>query len=382
MSGGDLNDFLRDRDRVLKAGCALPNEGELSEDGRLRAMENFQRYLQRTKLSVNDVVQKVGSPRASTIRDLMKGVYRENADQHIRTLNNWVEQDARQRAVAISGKYVQTSVAKQMMAAARLVREAGTMGIVYGPTGIGKTRCARAVHEHFAGSILVTVQYGLYHPKGFTTALAEALGVRSVGTARNDAKFSTQYERVIERLRESNRLLIVDEAHKLHEGAIELLREIHDATGVPVLLVAIKELQTRLMRHADPDAGQLYSRIDIECPLVEADAGRDGSKRGMKKLYTVEDIRQLYQDPPIRLGPDAVQYLADVANHLGFGSLRKCKRLLVAAARFARKRQDVPDGDDVTVSAVDLEFAERSLRRSGVEQENVTARQSQAVATA
>lgn len=375
----DLNEFLTDRDRILMAAWTLPNSGPLSDAQRSQAMGNFDAYCKRHRITYAEVARQVDKPRATTIRDLVKGTYRENADSHIRTLNMWIEQHARQRAVKIEGTFVQTKTARDILTVARLVRENQTMGLVFGPTGIGKTRCALALHETFIGSVLITVIWGMHHPKGLTAGIAEQIGVRHTsGTQNREYEHLTQLERVIKRLKDSNRLLIVDEAHKLKDPAVELLREIHDATGCPILLLATKELHDRIQRSADPDRGQIYSRFDIIRPLTE---GHDVHAGGTNKpLFTIEDIKRLYDQVPIRLSRDAATYLQQVANQLGFGSLRRCRILLTNAARRARKRQGKVGEETVSVTADDLEHAETRLRQGAVEHEIVEHRKRVAAA--
>ena len=54
-------------------------------------------------------------------------------------------------------------------------------------------------------------------------------------------------------------------------------------------------------------------------------------------------------------------HLQDVANMLGYGSLRRCKMLVQNAVRRAHKRQGLADGDKVIVTADDA-IASRVLR--------------------
>ncbi len=93
-------------------------------------------------------------------------------------------------------------------------------------------------------------------------------------------------------------------------------------------------------------------------------------------------IRQLYNEPPVRLSRDGMDYLQAVANDLGRGSLRRCKMLLQNAARRARKRQGSADGDKVTVTADDLEWVETRLRQESGEQEAAKDRRRRAVGAA
>lgn len=349
----------------------LPNTGPLTDAQRKQALENFRQYIARHGITYQEVARQVNQPRATTIRDLLQGTFTKNSDAHIRTLNMWIEQHARTRAVALQGNFVETGVAKTILAVARLVRENQTMGLVHGPTGIGKTRCAQALHETYVGSILVEVKFGEYHARGLVGAIARELGVRTVVLNRNSVTQGTQLERVLDRLRDSGRLIMIDEAHKLQDGAIEVLRELHDQAGVPILLFATKALSDRLERNADPDRGQLYSRVDVCQPLTE---GRDINAGDGKPLYTAKDIKALYNQPPVKLSDDAVGYLVDVANHLGRGSLRSCQRILRNAARRARKRQGLAEGEKVTVTADDLEYAEVRLRRSASQREMIEQR--------
>jgi len=359
------------------AAWTLPNEGILTDAQRAQALDNFRRYLERVGLKTADVGQQVGTPGKTTIDDLLKGVVRKNDDQHIRTLNNWVEQHARQQAVKLKGKFVSTKVAGDILSVARMVRENQTMGIVFGPTGIGKTRCAQSLNDTFVGSILLTITHGVYRPAGLVRLLVDTLGVRGVFAMAGRTRFQNQFERVVDRLRDSSRLILIDEAHKLHDDSLELLREIHDQTECPILLFATKELQDRIRRTADPDAGQLRSRFDIEFALTQ---GVDASRGDKKKLFTAEDIRQLYEQAPIRLSPDATRYLQDVANRFGEGSLRRCRILLINAVRRARKRQNLEDGANVTVTADDLALVEELFRPDPDEKQAVAERRTRALA--
>ncbi|MEK6798450.1 MAG: hypothetical protein AABZ12_05770 [Planctomycetota bacterium] len=77
----------------------------------------------------------------------------------VRNLNLWVGQHARGRAATLPERFVDTKVAKDLYAIARLVREDGTMGLSVGPTGIGKTRCAPGVPQRESLRRLPTIAY-------------------------------------------------------------------------------------------------------------------------------------------------------------------------------------------------------------------------------
>lgn len=356
----------------------LPNDGDLTDAQRRQAMDNFARYLRAQNLTAADVARQLGKPKATTIGELLSHKWRDGSDEHIRKLNMWVEQHARQRAAQLSDKFVTTlRVAKSLFGVARLVHENATMGLAVGPSGIGKSRCAIALHEKYVGSIYIRIINGYHHAKGITMALAGALRVRSTKSRISDQQHQTQLESVIAILQNSHRMLFIDEAHKLENRAIEVLRDIHDCAGVPVLLLATQDLKDRIERDATPDKGQIYSRFDVTYPLTEGFDVADGGK----PLHTMDDIRALYNEPSLKLSPDAGRYLLQVANALGEGSLRRCKRLVQNGARRARRRQNVASGERVTVTADDLAFADQSLRPSRTQADARKERYQRAVAT-
>ena len=95
---------------------------------------------------------------------------------------------------------------------------------------------------------------------------------------------------------------------------------------------------------------------------------------GGKALHTIEDIRKLFDEPPIKLSTDGARYLQDVANNMGAGSLRRCKIVLQNGARRARKRQNKGDSETVTVTADDLYYSDTNLRREKGERELINER--------
>lgn len=300
----------------------------------------------------------------------MKGDVPSSADDDVRKLNMWVEQHARQRAAALKKKFVSTKVANDMIAVARLTRENKTIGLALGSSGIGKTCSALTIHEKYVGSIFIRVITGYHHGKGITHAIAGKLEVRRRGARNSEQLYQMQLERVIDALRDSGRLLIIDEAHELEDGALRVLRDIHDTTGIPILLVATKDLHERILKNVDPDHGQLYSRCDVIYNLSE---GHDVYGGG-KPLFNIKQIKELYAEPKLRLSRDAEDYLQCIANDLGRGSLRRCERLLQNAVRRARKRQGLGEGSKVMVTADDLSFVEAALRREGIEMKSAAER--------
>lgn len=89
----------------------------------------------------------------------------------------------------------------------------------------------------------------------------------------------------------------------------------------------------------------------------------------------MKDIRALYDQAPVRLADDAARHLLAIANHLGDGSLRRCRALVRNAARRARKRKGLSEGAKVTINADDLDYVDRLLRKESGERSRSKERQ-------
>ena len=140
-------------------------------------------------------------------------------------------------------------------------------------------------------------------------------------------------------LRDTGRLLIVDEIHKLegrrHDEALHCLRDLHDATGIPMLWLGMTNIAHYIQAgHAKgyEPLDQIYSRITLWLDLTEVAQGTDGGPG----LASVEDIRRFLAARQLRITPDGEAYLQALANEFGGGAYRALDKLLQLAAKFAK----------------------------------------------
>jgi len=122
------------------------------------------------------------------------------------------------------------------------------IGVVQGEAGRGKTMAAKEWHAT-NGGIFLRVLEGLSQ-FSFLQALAyEVSGERPNNTTRCR-------NRIMDALTETPQAIIVDEADRLNMGRIEDLRDIHDMTGCPVILIGEEGFYPKL--HARK---RVHSRI-------------------------------------------------------------------------------------------------------------------------
>jgi DNA transposition AAA+ family ATPase len=90
--------------------------------------------------------------------------------------------------------------------------------------------------------------------------------IEQVGGVGRKCSVSEYLQALIERLKNSNRLLIIDDAHFLNWEAFELVRKLHDCAGIGVVYVGQERLYEQ-MRGTNGKAylfDQIYSRIAMK----------------------------------------------------------------------------------------------------------------------
>ena len=363
-STDDSLDRLMEQDgrRLLQARM-LPTEGLLTPKQCDQVRSAAQAYRIKHGISYANLARQVGGFNTSTASQILRGTYAvanpTTLDEHLRAINDWMEVDARRRRTKPQTNFVETYVAKRLYACAAKASESCIIAVAHGPSGIGKTMVGHVIAERFPGTIFVRLSTG----NTSYTALRDLLAVRLRLHGRKRGKPETVgltiNERIFEKLRGSHRMIVIDEAHRISDSALEFLRDIFDECSVPILLMCTKDLLDRIRKDADEDHGQLYSRCEYICDLT---AGRDKVPGGNKPLFSISEIRKLFASDKVRLLPEAQQYLQDVANMLGQGSLRRCRGIVKWAVTIERTIKGLSPDDSMTISAALLRKAETEPR--------------------
>lgn len=140
------------------------------------------------------------------------------------------------------------------------------MGLVHGNTGHGKTT---------AIAWLVNQVNGVYVRAAATWTPSAMLGVimQELGAEPIKNNSSEMVRHIISTLSPTNRLLVVDEADYLFSNLkmLETLRDIHDVSGCPVILVGMQGIEKRVVHRP-----QLRRRISqwIEFRAADLDDAR------------------------------------------------------------------------------------------------------------
>ncbi|HGY1221412.1 TPA: AAA family ATPase [Klebsiella pneumoniae] len=165
-------------------------------------------------------------------------------------INREVEKEKSQK---ITARFVPTVTSRKGMDVIRYAHLDGDLNVIYGAAGLGKTIILREYAAQHRDALLIEAD------PGYTArvVLEELCGLLGISKRGNMHELS---EACIAALRDSGRLLMVDEAENLPYRALETLRRIHDKSGIGLVLAGMPRLIINL-KGKRGEYQQLYSRV-------------------------------------------------------------------------------------------------------------------------
>jgi len=165
-------------------------------------------------------------------------------------------------------KFVHTKNVKRLFAALAELKDrcraVAGLGVLLGNTGAGKSTALKAAIAMF-DAIFIRVNATVSLPS-LLSAICYELGFEAPRSP------SQKLEEIIARLREKPYPLFIDEADYLTRDGrmLEVLRDIHDITGVPVMLIGMEAFERKLERHPQ-FARRVTQRVEFKpCDLADA----------------------------------------------------------------------------------------------------------------
>lgn len=276
-------------------------------------LARFNEMIERRGYSNKQVAAMLGKSSA-WVSQVRNGKYTGDLDAAEQDMWSFLDREEQKASPYKRPDFCLTKIAKKIWAVLQAAEVHGDMGIVVGPAGIGKTVTLREYRRKSRSSILVSADVTSRSVGATLDMIAAALpGCHRQG--RNSAFL----QRICEYLRDSRRLLMIDESHFLSWESFEAVRKLHDSAGIGVIFAGQSLLydQMRGGRRAF-QWDQLYSRIGVRCQLREV--GKDDS------ILLAEAFCP-------GLSSDCLRYLHSEAS--GKGKFRVMVKLLQRAAKIA-----------------------------------------------
>ena len=163
---------------------------------------------------------------------------------------------------------METGISRQVTNAIRYSHLQGKISVVYGDAGIGKTVAFRNYLAKNTLAIGVTISPTYASITGVNELIADQLGVRERVARKQTAE-------IINKLRGSGRVLVIDEAQHLTVRALNHLRCISDESGVGICMIGNDEVYTKMKGSGRADFAQLFSRIGMRKQVLVANITKE-----------------------------------------------------------------------------------------------------------
>lgn len=319
---------------------------------------------------------------ASSLSQWLADKYPSSGDRITRAVNLWLDRNTLRQQAQGERAFVDTWIAEQIAAIVSLADRQQKLAVVVSPAGSGKTLVMRALAAE-RNAFIVTCSDQMT-PRQFLLALANVIGL---DRARLPNMLLMQA--IADRLRERSCLVFLDEAHLLRPACASVIRWLYDNTGkqpgdpgVPFIMFGAMSIFDMIDDRRGSGSGQMWSRTIKFNVANRAGVVEDPERPGQigRKLFTVEEVRQVLAGRQIRLSRDVLALVRDIACLQEHGTLR----LAVDVVRYAT---DLWPGEQVTrdliFEALDLaQDAEADVIRAKVHHAEAQDQATPAVAAA
>ena len=196
----------------------------------------------------------------SALSQWLGGKYKGDVKTLEHAVTGFLQRDLeRSEKRRITLPFVLTSAAARIFDACRMAHLDGEIGVVIGDAGIGKTTAIKEYAARNSDVILVEADLG-YTARDLFAELHKKCGFDGLGS------INRMKDEVIDKLKGSGRLIVIDEAEHLPVRALDLVRRINDKAGVGILFCGLKRFMESL-RLKQADFAYLYTRVGFKVAL-------------------------------------------------------------------------------------------------------------------
>jgi len=282
-----IDETIGQEGRIMLKGMRVSKEGPLTAGTQDAIRQVLRDHIKLNRLTYREVSKQIGCAE-STLSEVLKGSYkRADPSPILRKLNSWIDDDERRRQKTRPLGFYPTSVFETIRALATLAKSNGRtpdshrnpiveheppkIAIGYGPAGVGKSIGARALHAEDPLSIYIRIEQKSGTDSGIANLIIDAMGIRGAKRGRGAVGF------VLEKLKDTGRLLIVDEAHRVKFSGTELIRDLADVCGIPILMLATEAVYMKLTETRQRRGSMFYDQfLRRVCHVADLVAGLDG----------------------------------------------------------------------------------------------------------
>lgn len=193
---------------------------------------------------------------SAVINQYLQGKYEGDVTDVEERISSFVSRELeKQSNRRVKAQFVATKMADNGLEMLSYAHAYCEICVLHGEAGLGKTMILSEYAARNRDAILIEADTG-YTARALLGELCRQLGVKVRGNIHE------LIDACVRELRDSGRLLMVDEAELLPYRALEVLRRLHDKAGIGIVLAGMPRLVTNLKGNRGEFA-QLYSRVGV-----------------------------------------------------------------------------------------------------------------------
>lgn len=262
-------------------------------------------YLEASGHSQRQAAKELGIS-GTTLSFFLKGTYQGDNVEIAQRAEQFINMGtARQEVIQVPDICLTVRNTEAILQKCKIAHVNNEVVLIYGPAGCGKTTALQYYAMQNNGVLYVQADATTNSPRCVLQLILSEMGEDATGTTNR------MMQRIIEKLRDTNQLVIIDEAQHMTERAFDTVRALNDKAHVGLVYAGNPSILQRMYGRQQEDFDQVYSRVIYKCPL--------------KNAYTLEDISAIYSGHDIN--KDCMKYLYGVSKRKGGLRLmtRQCK---------------------------------------------------------
>lgn len=246
-----------------------------TEDEIVSIREEAKALLGAEGLGRPDAAREAGISYA-TLSAFLNGTYLGRNDRVALDVQRWMrsrrERNVAQAAMPEPPRFIPTPTAEAVSAVLLHARAAADLVVVSGPPGIGKTSAVCAFTRRTPNVWKITGHPMLRSPRAAMEDMARATGLL------NERGLANLHRAIVQRVRGTGGLIIVDEANHLSSDALDQFRSIHDEAEIGMAFVGNAMVFSRLEGGGSRQAefAQLFSRVGMRLTNLKDHRARLG----------------------------------------------------------------------------------------------------------
>lgn len=211
---------------------------------------------------------------------------------------------------------IETTTMREMWFGLQYASDRNDVIVIYGAPGIGKTITLESYVKANPNVLFFTGSPNIRSGRDVMEELLEAMNKKADGRNKSLEKG------IISALKNSNRMIIIDEAHFLRLDGLETIRRIYDATKCPVVLVGNPKIMEIITEKNKTVTGQFFSR---------------SVRIALEHKVPLDDVKGIVLQNGVNLEEECLTELHKAANMIG--ALRIMTKLFLFAWTIANKQK-------------------------------------------